>query len=442
MHRPVFELRIAALALLCGALAAPARAGVIVVDATGGGDQLTIEHGVQAAADGDVLLVRAGVYPPFLVDGKSVAIVADAGAVVTVAGTIHVRDVPAGKTVLLDRLNATGATTLVPDFGYGLIARNCAGRLRIQNCTLTGAKGFGLTYGGSACAPGGQSEGWSGARAENCADVAIALSQLLGGDGGNLFNLPCDGVPTTGTPGGDGLLAWNSAVSIYDTTAMGGKGSDAWFTGGQGGHGLELDASDLFASNLHATGADGGAGNDFFGGTTGGAGGNGLRVGAGSSARLLAGSFVGGVQGFSLFGGGGTPSPPTGGSGSALVLSGGSKGFGMPKVLREGQSTFMLFTGVPGETALLLMALGPDAVYAPALKGTLLLSGATLFPPAALGVLAGAGATGSLNVPVSIPLLPAGVLAAEVWLQAALANGSGQATLASASHLTLLDASL
>ena len=65
------------------------------------------------------------------------------------------------------------------------------------------------------------------------------------------------------------------------------------------------------------------------------------------------------------------------------------------------------------------------------------LSGA-LFGPVPLGtVFAGGG----LNVPITVPDLPPGVLGAEVWLQAVLAGPSG-GTLSSWVHLTVLDSTL
>src|SRR5258707_10523519 len=69
--------------LVLGLAPAPALAGVHIVDATGRGDQLSIGAAVAAANNGDVLLVRSGSYPGFLVDDKALVIARDAGALVT-----------------------------------------------------------------------------------------------------------------------------------------------------------------------------------------------------------------------------------------------------------------------------------------------------------------------------------------------------------------------
>src|SRR5437867_7856524 len=90
-------------------LAPAARAGnVLVVDASGGGAFTQIQPAVDAAADGDTILVKSGTYGSFVVGDKGLAIVGDAGASVQVAGAIRARNLAAGRTLVLENLDATG----------------------------------------------------------------------------------------------------------------------------------------------------------------------------------------------------------------------------------------------------------------------------------------------------------------------------------------------
>ena len=76
------------------------------MDASGAGQYLQISAAVAAAASGDTLLVKSGTYAAFTVDGeKSLSVVADTGASVTVDGTVAVKNLAATQTVLLSGLN-------------------------------------------------------------------------------------------------------------------------------------------------------------------------------------------------------------------------------------------------------------------------------------------------------------------------------------------------
>ena len=88
-------------------LAAPATADVHVVDLGGGGDFLDLQPAIDAAADGDILLVKAGnLYTSALIDGKGLTIVAEDGDFV-LADWFEVRNLPARRTVMLAGMRAT-----------------------------------------------------------------------------------------------------------------------------------------------------------------------------------------------------------------------------------------------------------------------------------------------------------------------------------------------
>mgnify|MGYP000315160376 CR=1 FL=1 len=121
-------------------LAGVASAGVIVVDSTGGG-YAQIQYAVNAAVDGDTILVRSGLYQPFTVDDEALTIVAEVGASVFVEGGIRVKDLSAGKVVVLRNLTSVGDQS-VPWFEEnGLRVTDCDGSVRVEDCTLFGSPG-------------------------------------------------------------------------------------------------------------------------------------------------------------------------------------------------------------------------------------------------------------------------------------------------------------
>ena len=71
-----------------------AHADVWIVDATGGGDFRDLQAAVDAAGDGDTLVVRDGVYSTFFAIDKGLRVVAERGATPVVHGTVVVREVP------------------------------------------------------------------------------------------------------------------------------------------------------------------------------------------------------------------------------------------------------------------------------------------------------------------------------------------------------------
>src|SRR5688572_23610743 len=198
------------LVTLACALAGRARADVLVVGPAPAFP--SIQAAVNAAQDGDVVLVKGGTWPSFSIVDRALAIVADDGAVVNVSGAILVANLAATRDVVLSGLRATGMLAVFPQNVYGLHASNCAGSLRVQDCELRG--GPALPYDYCALRP-------DGALVQSCQDVVFTRTVLEGVDYTTL-NVP----PGLGSQrgGGQGLFAHSSRVALYGCALAGGYG--------------------------------------------------------------------------------------------------------------------------------------------------------------------------------------------------------------------------
>lgn len=271
-------------------LALPAAAGQVRV--VGPGHFASIQDAVTTASDGDVILVKQGAYNSARVTGKSVAIVADVNAAVTISGAIRVRDTSAMQPVVIAGLTVYGIGDIaLPELMSGLYASNCDGSIVVQDCTLTGSNTIQtpcLTY-----TPRG------GAEILDCSSVAFARCTLTGNVGRWNAAFPI--------AMGAGLASSaNSIVSFDHGTAAGGHGGavcSGYEDGSSGGHGVSLKhASALFATGSTFLGANGVPAPfppTLLQAQVSGSGGNGLvHEGTGSSpVWLLASSTIGGAAG-------------------------------------------------------------------------------------------------------------------------------------------------
>lgn len=405
-------------------LSSTASAGVFIV---GGPSQThaTIQAAVDAAADGDVVLVRTNSASAFTIDGKGIAVLGD-GAMVAVYGQAAVRNVPASKTAVLSNLHVNGSITNPP-----MLVQDCAGSVRIQGCEFVG--------GPPALLQGTP----SGGHVLNCADVALTGCTLSGGNGQNqgmggvglfvlLSNLAVSnssitggagtvggfqfGSPTPGSPGGAGILANNSQVYIESSVLV----------GGPGGPGLSGGVPQPTCTTAYEHPTPGGAGGDatWALGTT--------------VVRVRATNLVGGVGGP---GGLGTCADanagPTGAqvNGNVVALAGAASTLTFATPTREGQSIALHATGAPGDRLYLLSNAYPSHVFNASLAGVELVAG-----PYRRKLIGTIGAGGTLDVMLPIGDLGPGVTNTTNHLQLVSLDGANVPKLGGARVAILLDA--
>ncbi|MBI5434875.1 MAG: hypothetical protein HZA52_18730 [Planctomycetes bacterium] len=267
------------------AVAAPQQAKVWVVGPSGSFQD--IQGAVDAAVGGDIIVVDSGTYTGFVVDAKELTIVArvdaSAGEKVEIAGEVTIRNLALGDTVVLqgDAFAILGAT------GTALSVLDSLGSVRLQGLTLEGACGF------------SGADGAPGLLVDHSLDVAVVSSYVSGG-------FVCD------YPGNGGTAIEVDAgnLALYGVTAEGRDGEQDLATlgapGSAGGSGCVVRSGFLFASQSTFQGGDGAGGADGFmdcasGGIepgSGGDGGHGIALEAPNAlARVMSCLRDGGVGG-------------------------------------------------------------------------------------------------------------------------------------------------
>jgi hypothetical protein len=407
--------------LLC-LLAAPTalRASVLVVDGDGSGDFLDVQSAVNAAADGDIILVRDPQVAAFTVGARSLTIVGipSGSDDPTVLGELIIAGLASGQQVVLSHLQLQG-TEGPPGYtgGVALTTVDNEGLVSLWHCSVTGGPG-GLA-GGQFGLP---AQGGAAIVAYNTAGLALSSCAVRGGPGSSTGTLATDG--------GAGMFASSTNVCLVQSSIEGGPGggvSAPPATGGAGGSGLDIELGTAFvgAQNVVLRGGDGGAGTVQWGD-----GGHGLVLDPFSLVRVRGGA-------------------PQGGSGSAAPGSLAADGVDGQAVLSAGGTLKLLpepppsFTGLaayatPGDSLSLSVDTaggddGPHVLLASLQAATSYVAGQqspllVQVPWIASIVLP----QGTLNV--EAPELPAGLEGVVVLLQA-WAQGSG---LSNAQVLVLL----
>jgi hypothetical protein len=401
-----------------------AHADVLVV-APSGGNFTGIAQAVEAAHEGDVILVRPAMpdsaYQHFVIDGKSLTISAEHDGDLIVTRIIGVKDLAAGQHVVLRGLTVVPNTSGQPiDKASGIDISQCAGSVRVESCVVTGSAGMLAQESGGA----------PGIRAGHCADVGIAHCTVAGGAGASSGSNDW-----FGTDGGHGLLALDSTVVVHDSQLRGGIGGSHFdpdveageFSGvGDGGHGAVTTGTGTLT--LAGCTLTGGAGGKQIINLSFSIGGSGVAKGQGSTlVRTRGSNFAGGAG--------------TSKDGRAVLVQADSflefdespRHLETTSPVREHDTLPIDVTGLPADAAFLLVATGPALAWFGGLKGALLVDplAATLQP---LGTLP---ADGTLHADLPVPGLAAGVEALDLHLQLVVFHD--RLTLENGSVVTLLD---
>ncbi|MCB9916042.1 MAG: hypothetical protein H6828_13010 [Planctomycetes bacterium] len=301
-----------------------------------------LQAALDAALDGDVLLLAGGVYDGFTLDGKGVHLYAATGQVVQVHGTVRIAHVPSASSVVLSGLVFVGPDNVdeLPAVSPALALDSCDGHVRLDGCTVLGGDGI----------DDPQVVGWPGEDAlvvQSCAQVLVVASSLVGGNGSQHPFDCC----AAGGDGGAGLRATASPLALYDSQVLGGDGGQNGTAGGSGAPGLLASQADVIASGALFVGGDGGDGTDFIV-TSGGDGGDGLALLGNQRAYLFDCALQGGALGRSLLPGAGpdgVAGKPYTGVAPPVTWLGPARCLGVSAVRADDVTVRLQLEGEPGD---------------------------------------------------------------------------------------------
>jgi len=343
-----------------------------------------IQPAVNAATDGDVILVKRGRYPKFVVDGKSVCIFGEAGATgtaVQVDDGLVVKNLRADQFVVLRGL-VVGQTATADTF------TNNAGPIWVEDCRFS-TRSFSVSSS-------------SGVGMFNARLTTSVTGTGLTVSGSNLFAYRSS---FTGAPGENGNASdYCDGIYYYYYGCIycGGIGINGCLGGEDGRPALSLSS----------------AGHAFlFGGeTAGGAGGNGITVQCCSAPPGVAGPAMSLASGTSVVSMDATLTGGITGPGASTTLPGPVGGYSISSPVASGSSAVLKFTGPAGWNVFLAY----DFDYAPAFVPSG--SGYSVVDPASTTLFIGAlPSSGSLQV--SMPFsLPPSVRASVFYGQAVIAD--------------------
>lgn len=426
-------------------LAAPSFAVQTVHVVQGGGGAL--QAAIDAAADGDTLLVRAGMYTGCSITAKGLSVVSDAPGA-TLVDTVRVTGTAATQPVVVSGFHVRTPALVAgpPQTPSCVVLTNCAGSVRLVELTNQI-----LTPHSSTAV-----------HVEACDDVALARCAMTGSSGTSVTG----SLSLTAIRPGPGLTVIGSQVAAHDCVLRGGDGNDGFYFTQQipffpfpptpGAPGADVRAGSVLALNAgQCAGGQGGNGlpghcSPSFGTPV--AGGPAADGGPGLATEALAQSYtlgtalqggaggvgIGGANCSGMLASAGAPGNPGAATSGPLTTFTGTPGtFAGPTRARSGQPMPFTVTGAPGDAVYLAFSFDSQWQLIPALEGVYLFGAPAR--RALLGVIPGSG---SLAVSLPAEVLPAGVLALERHIQVITRDQAGALQLGSFGVVTILDPSL
>jgi hypothetical protein len=368
-------------ALLASIAATPLLAlDVHTVAADGHSDFTTIQAAVDAAANGDVVLVRGGAYPAVTVDGKSLWI-ARVGTKSVGVPSVVVRNLAIDQRVVLAKIGMTSTSTLVP----ALHVIDNLGHVHVVDCAIRGRNVIEVFDGGP------------GAWIEDSRAVTMTRCSISGGGGGLSWG-------SAGGTGGTGLVSDRATPALYDCVVAGGSGGGQkdW-PGGDGGTACHVKSRSVFMSGGTIAGGQGGSGHIKSGGGAAGDGGVGLIVDAAAAVQLLGVAPVGGMGGDSFWSEDGVQGASSSGAGTITNLQDTPRLLHAELVTSQSQLVSLEIRGSDGDRVYFGTSLSPGFTPSPAALGYDLLAPNARFNLRPIGTI---GFGGILKV--QVPMLEIG----------------------------------
>lgn len=432
MQTPITMLTSAFTALLCGSVAAQAPTHVWKVG--GGGTAFAdVQAAVDAASDGDLILIRSGTYPAFQAIDKAVSLLPALGASVTLSGECRIEALSAGKLQLLGNLNCQ---TYSNSFTPALLLRFNEGAVLLRNATFTGTM-----------------HKVSVLKLMESKIVVVDACTVYGANNSLWYG-----------HGGSGLFARRSNVASSRSVFVGGNGGsipncDSWYwgyDGGDGGDAYECPEGFLFDAGSTFRGGNGGEpGPDDYDpltgiytpAGTGGDGGSGIILGSIPPTALnprverlsttTAGGLAGGFGGCGYLGSAGSAVLVH--NGSQSTLTGTKREITLQSLAHE--STLIPFTasGASGERVYVMLSQSPDFQFDAALFGCRIQKQPMLTTSLAVGTIP---ASGLLQTQLAVRRLRPGDEAGTFIVQALFVSPAGSVQISNATAIALVDTSV